>query len=133
MKGKAKYAVALLLVGVGLGVFYACAPQRALAHRLKGADRVVVTNTLEGLSISVTGAEVNKIVRAITTGTKVSPDVEAAVGLTLEFYNGTEHLANVITGYEVFSIDRRRYRDTTGMLKALYERFREEHPPKISP
>ncbi|HEY0548981.1 MAG TPA: hypothetical protein VGF13_05230, partial [Verrucomicrobiae bacterium] len=47
-----------------------CSPQKSLVNRLKGADRVVVTNTVDHLSISVTGADVDKVVQAIATGKK---------------------------------------------------------------
>ena len=62
-----------------------CSPQKSLAHRLKGADRVVVANT-KGSSFSITGEEVDKIVQAIAAGKKESPLIDAAVGLQLEFY-----------------------------------------------
>jgi uncharacterized lipoprotein YajG len=127
MQRNLKYVVALL--SIQLLALCSCSPQKNLAQRLKGTDRVVVTNTIERLSISVTGADADKIVQAIATAKKESPLIEAAAGLTLEFYKGAEQLGTVATGYEIFSIDGKPYRDTTGTLKAVEERFRDEHPP----
>ena len=132
MRGKAKYVVAVLLIAAGWCTFYACSPQRALARRLKGADRVVVSNNWEGASLSVKGEEVDRIVKAIGASKKQGP-VKAAVDLTLEFHRGAQRLGTVVAGYEVFSIDQKPYLDTTGTLKALRARFGEEHPPMPSP
>ena len=117
-------ALAVLLCVVG------CSPQKDLANRLKGADRVVVTNTIQGFSISVSGADVDKVIQAIAAGKKESPLVEAALGLTLEFYKGAQHLGSVTTSYTLFWVGNKPYNDATGTLKALDERFREEHPVK---
>ena len=103
-----------------------CSPQKTLAYRLKGADRVVVTNTIEHLSISVTGAEVDKIIHAFSVGKKESPLIDAALGLRLQFYKGAEHLEDVATSYTVFWAGNSPYSDTTKVLKSLNERFREE-------
>lgn len=127
MKQGQKWGV---LVLVPVLVLCACSAQKSLAQRLAGADRVVVTNTSEGLSISVTGADVSKIVQAIASGRKESPLVSAALGLTLEFYKGAAHLGTVNTSYTVFWVGNKPYSDTTGTLTALHERFRQEHPPR---
>ena len=110
-----------------------CSPQRNMAHRLAGSNLVVVTNTADGFGILITGEEVSKIVQAIAAGKKESRFIAAAVGLRLEFYQGTQHLENVVTADEVFVIDQKPYRDTTGTLKALYERCRGEHRSRLSP
>ena len=126
---RAFYCIFLLWLGCVCG----CSPQKILAHRLKGADRVVVTNTIDGLSISVTGADVDKIVRAIAAGKKESPTIATTPGLRLEFFRDAEHLETVFTSYQVFWVEHTPYVDTTEALKTLYERFREEHPPMFSP
>ena len=120
----------LMVLVLALG---GCSAQKSLAQRLAGADRVIVTNTSDGLGITVTGEQVKKVVEAIATAKKESPVVTAAVGLSLEFYKGVEHLGTVIAAYEVFVVDHEPYRDTTGTLKAIYERYREEHPPTLRP
>lgn len=124
MRTNAKYVVGLLVVQVI--ALCGCSPQRALAHRLKGADRVIVTNTAEGLSISITGEEVDKIVQAIATAKKESPLIDAAVGLRLDFYKGAEHLGTVIIAAQVFWVGKTPFSDTTEMLNGLYRRLREE-------
>lgn len=73
-----------------------------------------------------------KIIQAIGTSKKESPDVAASPYLHLHFYKGTEHLGNVVTAYELFVIDRKPYKDTTGMIKELSERYIKEPPPKSS-
>lgn len=120
----------LLMAVLPLSALCACFPQKSLAHRLAGADRVSVTNALDGLSISLTGGEVRKVVEAIGSAKKESPLTEAAAGLRLEFYRGAQHLGTVITAYEIFAIDQKPYRDTTGTLRDVYERYRDEHPSR---
>lgn len=98
-----------------------CSPQKSLAKRLKAADRVVVANT-KGLSFSITGEELDKIVQAIAAGKKESPLIDAAVGLQLEFYKGSEHLGTVITSDQVFWVEKTPYSDTTETLKGIYQK-----------
>ena len=110
-----------------------CSPQKTLAHRLKGADRVVVTNTAEALGISITGEEVNKIVQAIAAAKKENVYIKASPGYWFEFYKGAEHLETVVTSGSVFWIGQTPYSDTTGAQQAIYGRFRyeiflQEHP-----
>jgi len=107
-----------------------CSPQKSLAHRLSGANRVIVTNTLEGFGISISDNEVNKIVRAIAAGEKEDPFISASPSFQLEFFKDNEHLETIPASDLVFSVGHKPYRDTTGTLKALYEKLREEHPPK---
>ena len=103
------------------GMLCGCAPQKNLAHRLKGADRVVAANT-KGLSFSITGEEVDKLVQAIAASKKESPLIDAAVGLRLDFYKGTGHLGTVITSDQVFWVEKTPYSDTTETLKGIYQR-----------
>ena len=98
-------------------------PQKILAHRLKGADRVVAANT-QGNIFSITGEEVDKIVQAIAASKKESPFIDAAVGLQLEFYKGTGHLGTVITSDQVFWVGKTPYSDTTETLKEVYQKSR---------
>lgn len=112
-----------------------CSPQKTLANRLKGSDRVVVTNSVAGYSISITGGEVAQIVQAIAAGEKESPNIMASPYLVFQFYKGKEHLGDVVTAYEIFVIDLKPYRDTTGIIKKFSERYRKdkERPPRLSP
>lgn len=110
-----------------------CSAKKSLAHRLEGADRVIVTNTFEHLSITVTGEEVDKINRAIAASKKVSPHISATPGLGLEFFKGDEYLGTVDTSYQVFWIEDKPCKDTTVVLEGLYQKFREEQRPQFSP
>jgi hypothetical protein len=103
-----------------------CSPQKNLANRLKGTDRVIVTNTVEHLSISITGDEVDNILKAFASGKKESPLIDAAVGLRLEFYKGAANLGKVETSGQVFWIGKTPYSDRTETLNGLYRRLREE-------
>lgn len=103
-----------------------CSPQKNLANRLKSADRVVVTNAFEGLSISVTGADLSQIVQAIAMGKKENSNIDAAVGYKLQFYDQTQHLATITTSGGVFWIGSTPYSDSTDTISGLYRRLREE-------
>ena len=103
-----------------------CSNQKALAQRLAVTDRVVVTNTVEGLSIEVTGPDVERILQAIASAKKESPPVAAAAGLRLEFYRGAEHIGSVNTGGRVFWVDGAPYSDRTDVMQGLLRRLREE-------
>jgi len=125
----------LLIAVVALCALCGCSPQKNLAHRLKGADRVVFAGNVTGyeeLSITVTGQDVNKIVQAVTAGKKVSPLVTASPSFRAEFFKGAEHLVTVTNSPPVFWIGQTPYNDTTGTLQKLYEKCREEHPPRLS-
>ncbi|MBI5388021.1 MAG: hypothetical protein HZA90_25435 [Verrucomicrobia bacterium] len=130
MQTNAKGIAGLFLVLVV--AWSGCSPQKTLAHRLAGADRVIVTNSYDRLSITVTGEEVNKVVQAIATGRKENRDIQATPGLDFQFFKGVEHLETITTAIQVFWIARKPYIDQTGMLEALAHRFREEHPPLFS-
>ena len=108
-----------------------CAPQKNLAKRLKDSDRVVVTNKQEALSISITGAELDKLVQAIASGKKESPTVACSPVFDLQFFKGSQHLVTVTTCIQVFWIDHQPFSDATGTLEALTQKYREEHPVKF--
>lgn len=110
-----------------------CSSQKTLAKRLEGADRVVVTNNFDGLSVSITGEEVSKLVQAIAASKKESHHITATPGHRLEFFKGTEHLTTVTTSYQVFWVKQMPYVDTTETLKTLYDRIRDQRPPRLSP
>lgn len=106
-----------------------CSPNKNLARSLKEADRVVVTNSFDGLSITVTGKEVNRMVKAIASGEKLPPSIAASVDFNLQFFKGTEHLATLPTSVMIFWAGDKAYSDRTGTLEALKAKYREEHPP----
>lgn len=121
--------LALLALVSALG----CSPNKTLASRLKEADRVVVVNPRNNVSITVTGEEVGKIVKAIATGKKEPPNIAASPDLDLQFFKGDERLATVTTSLTVFWVEHDAYSDQTGTLEALEAKYREAHPPQFSP
>jgi len=131
MRAKLTYTVVVLLIAVGVGTFYGWSPQKRLAHRLKNADRVVVTYPADGFSMTVMGEEVNKVVEAIAAGKKESPLVEATPYLQFQFFRRDECLDRVTTSAQVFWIGHKAYTDPTGTLEALMYRYREKHPPML--
>lgn len=125
MRASLKYLVGLLLPVLAV---CACSPQKSLAHRLARADRVVATNLPDGLSITLTGKEMNKFVQAVAAGQVERPFVAATAYLQFEFYKGGEHLETIPTALRVFWIGDKVYSDPTGALEAITLRYREEHP-----
>jgi hypothetical protein len=121
------FALLFLLVSV-----CGCSPQKSLARRLEGSDRVVVTYPSDGLSITVMGQEVDKVLQAIASGKKESYLIQASPYLEFRFFKGGEHLATITTCAQAFWIGQKPYSDTTGTLEALMYRYREEHPPMLS-
>jgi len=97
----------------------------ALANRLKDADRVVVTNIFSQTSITLTGAEVSKVVQAIAAGKKAIGPPSCGPDFRFEFFKTAEHLGTVPICLNGFWIGDTTYDDPTGTLTALGERFRE--------
>ena len=127
MRGKLKYAVGVLLIGLVVGAFYACSPQKNLARRLKDADRVVITYPSDGFSITITNEEVKRVVQAISVGKKENPLINATPYLQFQFSKGSEHLQRVTTSSQVFWVGNQAFSDKTGTLQDLTARWHEEH------
>ena len=101
----------------------------ALARRLSTADRLIVLNPMDGSALSITDDLLKKVVQALRTAQKLKAEPSAAAGYTLVFYNSRVHLATVPTGADIiFYIDGLPYRDDSGALRAVGERFRQKHP-----
>lgn len=130
MRTNAKYVVGLLVVQIV--ALCGCSPQRALAHRLKGADRVIVMNPHDGVTMTVMDDRLRNIVQALEASKKIdSEGLTATPGYTLVFFKGGVHLATVPTGAGlIFFLDKTPCQDRSRTLETLYERFREEHPPR---
>lgn len=129
MKGS-RHTMAALLIALELGAFSGCSPQKRLAHRLKGADRVVFASNLQGdedRTMTVTGEEVNKIVEAIANARKVDPNVDCTPASRLEFFNSSEHLLTITNCVSVFWIAAAPFEDTSETLETLEQRRREEY------
>ena len=123
MQKNSRYAVGPLLLV--LLVLCGCSPQKSLVRRLKGADRVLVTSVpARGPSITVTGEEVDKLIKAFAVGKKENPLIDAAVDYRLEFYKGTQHLETVTCSDQVFWAGTTPYSDTTETLKGIYQKSR---------
>ena len=117
-------ALLLLLFVVG------CSPQKSLANRLKSADRVIFASNVPGyedLTTTVTGEDVNKLVQAVANGGKLSPNVDCTPESRLEFFKGSAPLATITNCVSVFWIDQTPYEDTSGTLKMLNQKRREEY------
>lgn len=110
-----------------------CSANKSLAHRLKEADRIVVINPRDGLSITVTGEEVDRVVKAIASGKKEPPTIEATPDLDFQFFKGTKRLATVTNCVMVFWVGPNAYSDRTGTLEALEAKYRKVHRPQFSP
>src|SRR5688572_17272146 len=83
-----------------------------LAQDLKKADRVIVLNAYDGLTITVKGEQLKKLVDALQTSQRIQNGgtITATPGYTLIFFASAVHLATVPTaGDAVFYIDKTAY------------------------
>jgi hypothetical protein len=114
-----------------LGLIFACgcSPNKTLAHRLKDADRVIVTNAFDGSGITITDEELAKIINAIAAGEKEPPSIAASVDFNLLFFKGTNFLVSVPTCLAVFWAGDHAYKDRTGTLEASKAKCRAARPP----
>ena len=122
MKTICTLAVLLCVVG--------CSPQKNLAHRLKGADRVIFASNVPGyeeLKITVTGEVVSKLVQTVANARKLTPNVDCTPESRLEFFKGSEHLVTITNCVSVFWIDHTPYEDTSGTLEKLDQERRHEY------
>lgn len=130
MQRKTRYAVAVLLIVVGVGSFYAGSSQGALTRRIKNADRVIFASNVPGyedLNITVTGDDVSKVVQAVANGRRLSPNVSCTPESRLEFFKGSAHLVTITNCVSVFWINLTPYEDTSGMLEKLTQKRRDEY------
>jgi hypothetical protein len=110
-----------------------CSQQKNFAERLKDADRLIVTYPRDSLTTTVTGSDVKKVVQAIAGGKRESDTLDCSPGLQYQFFTATQHLGTITTCVEAFWIDGKAYSDRSGTLKAIDQRYHEEHPPSLSP
>jgi hypothetical protein len=105
--------------------------QKTVASRLAQADRVIVLNPRDGVTMMLQGEQLKKVVGAIEASEKVSHGemLSATPGYALVFFKSREHLATVATGAEiVFYIDKKAYHDKSGTLLEVMKRFWMTHP-----
>jgi hypothetical protein len=117
-----KALTALLLVAFLAG----CSPQKNLVGRLKSADRVVVTNTIQQIGMSFTNEDLEKLVQAISTAKKQRPNIDAAVAFKLVFYKGVQPIQTLDSSGTVFWIGQIPYADFTETIAGFYSRMRLE-------
>jgi hypothetical protein len=130
VRGKVKYAVGVLLIGIVVGAFYTCSPQKTLARRIKEADRMVFACNVPGyedLKTSFTGSDVKMLARAIADARKVSPNVACSPESRLEFFKGLAHLVTITNCVQVFWIGKAAYYDASGTLEKLNHTRRQEY------
>jgi len=108
-----------------------CSPQASFAHRLKGADRAVLTSAVKGyedVRTTAMGDDLNKVILAVTHGRKLDrKGLAVARNSQIDFFQGSERLATVYVSGVVFWMDGVPYQDTTKTLEKLYQKAREEH------
>jgi hypothetical protein len=111
----------LVLLVVGL---YACSqqPPANLAQQVAGADRTVVSNWNQSVTLTITGEEVAKVGRAVTSAKQDKHAYDGIWNWDLQFYAGTNFLTLVHLMDRTFWTADTQYRDDTGVLKAFYRR-----------
>ena len=102
-----------------------CSPQKSLAGRLKGADRVVIMGFSGTNGLTLTDKEVDRIIRAIASGKKEAPGMKSGAGFRIEFFKGSKLLGSILASELGFGVGQNTYSDTTGTLKPLADRFYE--------
>ena len=96
------------------------------AHRIAGADRIVATNWAASVSVTITGDDATKVVRAISTAGSGRPplgmDWANIYDVKARFYRGAEALGEVeMDGDGLFLIHYHKppFRDSTGVLRGV--------------
>ena len=102
--------------------------QKTLARSVANADRVIVTNTVDRLSLAVSEHDVKMILDALVAAKRERRKIASTgTGHRLDFFKGTNHLGSVQTSQGIFWIRRQPYIDQTETLDALYQKARIEH------
>ena len=116
---------ALLMAGL-----CGCSRNQTLAHRLNEADRVLVLRPDNGVTMTLTGEQLRKLVQAVESAKKIKTEgLCASPGYTLVFYKSSVHLATLPTAADlVFFINDAAYHDESGTLRKVGETFRMKHP-----
>ena len=100
-----------------------------LTKQIAAANRVVLTN-YPSSAVEFSGAEAQNLLRAVSQseGQKLSKDtgLSCPVGVYLEFYRGTNLLAQVHGHDRHFVVDDVSYRDSSGVLQAAWETLYEK-------
>lgn len=122
--GRRVICTVLLLAAVG-GLWGCSRPKETLAGRVREADRIIATNRGDRFSVTLTGADVQKIVQALAEARREWHKIDSTgTGYQLDFYKGSNRLESVHTSLGVFWLGRTPYLDQSGTLDALYQRIR---------
>jgi hypothetical protein len=123
--------VALLLVIVFVGHTisaklalrkYDAAHLASFAHRIADADRIVGTFHDSKVSPTITGDDVQRVVRSVASASSHRPPSEMAYSVKAVFYKGTNVLGDIEIGEDIFLLDGNEdipFQDSTGLLKDL--------------
>ena len=95
-------------------------------HRIAGADRIVATNWVGSVSVTVTGDDTKKVVQAISSAGSGRPpfgtDWRNVYNVNAKFYRGPKVLGEIeMDGGGLFLIHYHRppFRESTGLLHDL--------------
>jgi hypothetical protein len=92
-------------------------PSRHLAN----ADRVIVLNPGNGLTKTLTGDQLSKVVKAVEKAEPLDAEgLSASPGYTLLFFRGGVHLVTVPTAGVTFWLNGKPYQDKSGAIQSFY-------------
>lgn len=124
MPTKSKSFVALALVTVAVGFYlFVSYPLPRFARRIAVADRVVASTTQGHVSITLTGDNAKALIQAVSSAKRERPPWgmgDACIyDVRITFFEGAKALGDILSCTELFIVDRKKYRDETGMLGKL--------------
>lgn len=99
-------------------------------EQLSSADRLIVTNRYDALGTTITGTNISSFITAIKSSKTKKWGTDMDWGnprvCNLEFYAGTNHLADIPTEYGVFRIDGVEYYDSSKVLETFCRKVTED-------
>ena len=95
-------------------------PPASLVERIRDADRIVATNRFgPNFSLSISGQQVNRIIRAVSSARRSAP-TDSVFDCDLLFYRDTNPLAKIRFQGAHFIFESDEYYNDTGVLDTLY-------------
>jgi hypothetical protein len=123
VKNKAAYRIGLLLVVLlGLIGFLAHSPLSGFARHIADADRVVTTMWPHihcPVNITLTGNDATSAIRAVSSANREGATDACVYDVWVTFFHGTNELGYIETCGTFFILNGKKFRDDTGVLKAL--------------
>jgi len=102
-------------------------PPARFLQRLTTADRLEVTNRSYAFGTTITGADVRSLTTAIESARKkrlgAELDWRSPRTWDVEFFAGTNHLADLPICYGVFKIDGVEYWEGSGVTEAFWKKL----------